>query len=390
MKVDLSGQVWAQFEQAQTRAKHHLDEGRSEEAAAEYRRCAILLRQYSQYAIDASVRKQRLERAEKFDQLAARIQSGLMGQAVSESSALDDYRETVRGLVTKTDVGWDEIGGLEETKREIQTAYALALARKPEGVRMRSPRNILLYGPPGTGKTLLAAATSHELDATFFNVRVSDMLSKYFGESSKLISALYREAGAQAPSVVFLDEFDALTAAREGDESGAERRVLSTLLSELDGLDNKRKDEKHYVLTIAATNIPWQIDKAVISRFGARLIYVPLPDEAARRAILEIEIERKGHASEVSVAALARALGGYSGREIEAVVGHAVASMVRRTNPDLLQQASLGREALAAYTLKVGVLTVADFESAQMAIRPTTTPKDVARFELWRQQIEVE
>ena len=134
MKVDLSGQVWAQFEQAQTRAKHHLDEGRSEEAAAEYRRCANLLRQYSQYAIDASVRKQRLERAEKFDQLAARIQSGLMGQAVSESSALDDYRETVRGLVTKTDVGWDEIGGLEETKREIQTAYALALARKPEGV----------------------------------------------------------------------------------------------------------------------------------------------------------------------------------------------------------------------------------------------------------------
>ena len=83
MKVDLSGQVWAQFEQAQTRAKHHLDEGRSEEAAAEYRRCANLLRQYSQYAIDASVRKQRLERAEKFDQLAARIQSGLMGQAVS-------------------------------------------------------------------------------------------------------------------------------------------------------------------------------------------------------------------------------------------------------------------------------------------------------------------
>ncbi len=387
-KIDLSGQVWSQFEQSKTRAERLMEAGQAADAAAAYRRCADLLRQYGGYAIAEDVRKQWQERAAKFDEMATRIESGRLARATTEPTAGEDYRDAVRGLVTTTDISWDDIGGLEETKREIQTAYALAVARKPAGVSLNAARNILLYGPPGTGKTLLAAATSHELDATFFNVKVSDMLSKYFGESSKLVSALYAEAVAQAPSVIFLDEFDALTGSREGSDSGAERRVLSTLLSELDGLDDKRRNDGPYVLTIAATNLPWQVDKAVLSRFGARLIYVPLPDEAARRAILQIHIERKGHRSLAAPDELVKKTAGYSGREIEAVVGYAVSRMVSRANPDLLQQASQGRESLSGYTLKVEPLAADDFAAALAAIRPVTDARDIQRYDAWRRQVE--
>lgn len=387
-KIDLSGQIWSQFEQSKARAERSLEAGQTAEATAAYRRCAGLLRQYAGYAITDDVRKQWEERAGKFDEMAARIESGRLARATTEPTAGEDYRESVRGLVTSTDVSWDDIGGLEDTKREIQTAYALAVARKPKGISLNAARNILLYGPPGTGKTLLAAATSHELDATFFSVKVSDMLSKFFGESSKLITALYAEAVAQAPCVIFLDEFDALTGSREGSDSGAERRVLSTLLSELDGLDDKRSDETPYVLTIAATNLPWQVDKAVLSRFGARLIYVPLPDEAARRAILQIHIERKGHKSLAPLDELVRKTAGYSGREIEAVVGYAVSRMVGRANPDLLRHASQGRETLAGYTLKVEPLAGADFDAALAAIRPVTNTRDIGRYDTWRRQVD--
>ncbi len=387
-KVDLSATVWSQFEQSKARAERLLDAGQAPEAAAAFHHCAALLRDYAGYAITDDVRKQWQERAGKFDEMAGRIESGKLARATTEPNPADDYRAAVAGLITKTNIGWDDIGGLEETKREIQTAYALAVVRKPQGVNLNAARNILLYGPPGTGKTLLAAATSHELDATFFNVKVSDMLSKYFGESSKLVSALYAEAVAQAPSVIFLDEFDALTGSREGSDSGAERRVLSTLLSELDGLDDKRGDAAPYVLTIAATNLPWQVDKAVLSRFGARLIYVPLPDAAARAAILTIHIDRKGHKSQVPLAELVGLTDGYSGREIEQMVGYAVARMVNRANPTLLAQAREGREALAGYVLKVEPLTAADFDAALKTVRPITDAREIARYDAWRRQAE--
>jgi SpoVK/Ycf46/Vps4 family AAA+-type ATPase len=116
-------------------------------------------------------------------------------------------------------------------------------------------------GPPGTGKTLLAAATAGNLEATFFNVKVSSLLSKYFGESTKLISALYSVARRLSPAVIFLDEFESLTPSRGSGESGSERRIVSTLLAELDGLQGK--DDDSFVMTICATNLPWLLDLAI-------------------------------------------------------------------------------------------------------------------------------
>ena len=388
-KVDLSSQIYASLQKALAQAKQHWQAGRGAEAAAAYRRCAELMRQYADYALNKDVKQQRLERARRFLELARKIEEGRAAMIAAETAASPDYEAEVLPLIHRSSVTWEDIGGLEETKREIQAAYALGIVQHPPGVQVRGWRNILLYGPPGTGKTLLAAAASNELDATFFNVKVSDMVSKYFGESTKLISALYRVAERKAPSVVFLDEFDALTLPRGGGESGAERRILSTLLSELDGLADKRgKDETPpYVLTIAATNVPWLIDKAVLSRFGAKLIYVPLPDATARRDILRIHIEGRGHKTRVSYEELVARSEGYSGREIEGLCQEAVNHMIQRMNPDLLERIDMGREALARYKLKLAPLSAADFDHAFERVRPKTTLADIARYEEWRKSL---
>jgi katanin p60 ATPase-containing subunit A1 len=383
MGIDLSGQVYARFQKAEAQAKHFWEQGRGLEAAAAYRRCADLLRQYAQYGATKQIQQQRLKRSKQYQELADRIEAGAAAAPAAEAGSTADYEAEVLNLIHRSTVTWEDIGGLEETKREIQAAYALALARRPLGVRLGLARNILLYGPPGTGKTLLAAAASNELDATFFNVKVSDMLSKWFGESSKLVSALYRVAEQRAPAVVFLDEFDALTPPRGGSESGAERRILSTFLSELDGL-SKKGEAAPYVLTIGATNVPWLVDNAILSRFGAKLIQVPLPDAGARAAILALQLDQAGLQSEVSMEELVARTEGYSGREIAEMCLEAATRMASRANPALLEVADRGRTAIGDYMLRVTSLTAEDFDQALARIRPGTTPADLARLAAWR------
>jgi katanin p60 ATPase-containing subunit A1 len=383
MGVDLSAQTYARFQKAEAQAKHFWEQGRGLEAAAAYRRCAGLMRQYAKYGASKQIRQRRLKRAKQYEELADRIEAGAAASPAAEAGGTADYENGVLDLIHRSTVTWEDIGGLEATKAEIQSAYALALARRPKGVRLGSARNMLLYGPPGTGKTLLAAAASNELDATFFNVKVSDMLSKWFGESTKLVSALYDVAEKRAPSVVFLDEFDALTPPRGGGESGAERRILSTLLSELDGLTEKG-DSAAYVLTIGATNVPWLVDNAILSRFGAKLIHVPLPDAEARAAILAIQLDKAGHKSQVSIKDLVASTKGYSGREITQMCQEAIGRMVARANPSLLDVADKGKLELSSYELQVTPLTAEDFEHALSRVRPGTTREYLKRFDAWR------
>ncbi len=386
MPVDLSGQIYAAYERSLARAKLRFEQGRFPEAAAAYRQCAAQLEQYAQYAKGKSVKARWLEQAQGYRRLAERIEAGDFAMPTTEGPAPDDnYEEIVTGLIHRSDVAWDDIAGLEETKREIKAAYGLALARKPPGVRLEGWRNILFYGPPGTGKTLLAAATSHGLDATFFNVKVSDMLSKYFGESTRLVSALYAAARRLAPSVIFLDEFEALSPPRAGSQSGAEARIVSTFLSELDGL--AQKGDERYVLTIAATNVPWLIDKAILSRFE-KMIYVPLPDRPARRRIFELEVAAKGHRSQVPYDQLVDRTEGYSGREVVQLTREAIKEMVSRTNPGLVAAVEQGREAVASYELRTVPLSEADWETAFERVTRRTTEADLQRFGAWRTSLE--
>lgn len=290
-----------------------------------------------------------------------------------QSNADDDEQQqsaAIEALIYRSPATWDQIGGLDETKREIKFAYGVALAAKPDGVSLPGWRRILFYGPPGTGKTLLAAATSNGLSATFFNVKVGSLLSKYFGESSKLISMLFDTARDRADagfSVVFIDEIESLCLPRgEGSESGAERRVLSTLLSELDGLADKGDD--HSVLTVSATNAPWDLDDAILSRFQKR-VFIPLPDAPARTAILGILIDKAGHRLDMQVSDLVARTDWFSGRDLERLVQQAINLMVVELNggvPDLVDR---GRAHIENYQVKTRALTRQDFDRAFEKIR---------------------
>jgi len=394
MPVDLSASIYAQYKRARKRAEEAVRRGATAEAAVTYRHAAELMRQYAEYTRDAVVKKQRLKRAEAHTQMAnqldslppSRLMPAMPVAAKSaEPAGETDYEAEVLGLIEESSIRWSDIGGLESTKQAIKSAYGLAVARKPKGVRIEAWRNLLLFGPPGTGKTLLAAATAGSLDATFFNVKVSNVLSKYFGESSKLISALYSTARRLSPAVIFLDEFEALTPPRGEGESGAERRIVSTLLAELDGLASK--DEENYVLTIGATNLPWLLDSAILSRFQKR-IFVPLPDAEARRSILEIHLTKRGHKTRLPIPKLVERTEGYSGREIEQVCQTAITSMTQRANPSLMDVVDRGQAALREYEIKVEPISEEDFVVAFSQIHPATDAALVRRHLEWQKEAE--
>ncbi|MFM7930096.1 MAG: AAA family ATPase, partial [Pirellula sp.] len=153
----------------------------------------------------------------------------------------------------------------------------------------------MFYGFPGTGKTLLAAALCNALEATFYVVKCGDLLSKYYGESPKIVHALFEEARRQPQSIIFIDEFDALAGNRDGMDNSADRRLLVSLLTELDGIQHKGSGaRKNHVFTIAATNTPLVLDEAILSRFKRR-IHIPLPDQAARKEMLKIHLSDRGY-----------------------------------------------------------------------------------------------
>ncbi len=395
--VDISAGLHAQLETALTRAQSLYQEGQREAAAQEYERCARIMKELVPDAVSPSVQRQRLEKARQYLELSKRLRAGEAVAITAQERAefRGRPRETARGsnaeqeqkeefssavldLVQRTTVTWEQIGGLDGTKRDIRAAYALSTARLPRGVRLKTSQNILLYGPPGTGKTLLAAAASNELSATFFNVKTSGLLSKYFGESSKLMSALFAEARKHAPALLFFDEVDALAPARSGNIDGAEKRVLSTLLSEMDGLESKNKSGFLYVM--GATNAPWDLDPAILSRFG-KLVLVPLPDAAARADILGIHMERNGFSCCVPREELVRKTDGYSGRDLERLCAEATQIMALNANPHLLNASADANR--SGGELRIRPIEQKEFEEALQRIRPKTNPESAFRYAQW-------
>jgi SpoVK/Ycf46/Vps4 family AAA+-type ATPase len=312
------------------------------------------------------------------------------GQATGDAS---EIQTAVSNLVHHSNVTWEKIGGLEETKRDVKYALGVSLAQKPAGVNLATWRNILFFGPPGTGKTLLAAATSNALRTStreqpfFFNVKVSSVMSKYFGESTKIISTLYDTARGCSPSVVFLDEFESLCGSRNEGDTGTERRILSTILSELDGLAEKGRDDI-YVLTIAATNRPWDLDPAVLSRFDKKIL-IPLPDPVTRRAILEIHIVKKGFQTTCGLEKLVEMTEGLSGREIERFAKEVTNRMVSEENKEIPALLDKGVEELRRFTIKTRALAAEDFERARKHVNPVTSPEEMRRYADWKEQTEV-
>ena len=371
-------------------------------AASAYEKAANLMSMWAEQAHGRDAEERRKKKALEYRSYAARLRNGETAEASASTPEApakngapgpsNELKSIVSNLSHVSKITWDEIGGLEETKNEIKFALGMTLAQQPAGVRIAAWTRILFYGPPGTGKTLLAAATSNAVRSTedvpsvFYNVKVSSILSKYFGESSKIISELYGTARDTSPAVVFLDEFESLAGKRDSGDSGAERRILSTLLSELDGMDGKGRPDL-YVMTIAATNRPWDLDAAVLSRFEKKIL-IPLPDVDTREKILRIHLEKKGYGIEVPYPELATRTEGYSGRELERFAKEVTTGMIEEMNRDIPALVDRGLDAVKKHKIKVRPITAKDVEDALRLIHPQTTPEEMAKYYRWKESAE--
>jgi SpoVK/Ycf46/Vps4 family AAA+-type ATPase len=405
MEID----VQLPLKQALAKAKTYSEAKDWVKAASAYEKAANLMSTWAEQAHGREAEERRKKMAIEYRQIAQRLRNGEGGTDSSIRSeesggskeaplknggAGGEIKSIVSNLSHASKITWDDIGGLDETKNEIKFALGMTLAQHPPGVKIAAWTRILFYGPPGTGKTLLAAATSNAVKSTegvpsvFYNVKVSSILSKYFGESSKIVSELYGTARDTSPSVVFLDEFESLAGQRDASDSGAERRILSTLLSELDGMDSKGRGDI-YVLTIAATNRPWDLDSAVLSRFEKKIL-IPLPEERTRERILRIHLERKGFPVEVPYPELAAMTDGYSGREIERFCKEVTTGMVEEVNRDIPSLVDQGLDTVKKYKIKVRPLTREDFDSAARLIHPQTTKEEMQKYYNWKESAEEE
>jgi transitional endoplasmic reticulum ATPase len=250
----------------------------------------------------------------------------------------DDFKEALKDLqpsslrevlIEKPNVKWDDIGALESAKQELKEAveWPLKFGKVFEHMNAKPPKGILLYGPPGTGKTMLAKAVATESEANFIAVKGPEFLSKWVGESEKAVRETFRKARQASPCVIFMDEIDSIAPERgTGSDSNVTERVISQMLTELDGLESLND-----VVVIAATNRPDIMDKALLrsGRFD-KSIFIGPPDRASRISIFKIHTKEKPLADDVSFEELADKTEGCTGADIAAVCNEAVMIAVRR------------------------------------------------------------
>jgi transitional endoplasmic reticulum ATPase len=232
-------------------------------------------------------------------------------------------------LVQRPNVSWEDIGGLQGIKEELEEAieWPLKHADLFEEADVDPPKGILLYGPPGTGKTMIAKAVAATSEANFINIKGPELLSKWVGESEKGVREVFRKARQAAPCVIFFDEIDAVAPKRGGSEgdSHVTERLISQLLTELDGLEDLKG-----VVVIAATNRPDIIDEALLrpGRFD-RILEVPPPDKDARKQIFQIHTKKKPLDPAVNLDKLVEMTDGMTGAEIAAIVNAAAMTAIK-------------------------------------------------------------
>ena len=265
-------------------------------------------------------------------------------------------------------VHWADIGGLDTVKQHLIEAVEWPM-KQPEIFKrlgIKPPKGILMYGPPGCGKTLLARAVATESEANFISIKGPEVFSKWVGESEKAIREVFRKARMAAPAVIFFDEMDSLTPQRGGggSDSGVSERVISQLLTEMDGILSLQD-----IVVIAATNRPNLIDPAVLrpGRFD-RLIYVPEPDDKSRLQILKLYTTNMPLNKDVDLNQVATATRYYSGADLENICREAAMHALRRD-------------------IAAGEVTMKDFQDALKEVGPSVSPDMEKWYKSFMQQV---
>lgn len=221
-------------------------------------------------------------------------------------------------IMEKPDVTWNEIAGLTEAKQAVMDAVIIPLKRQDLFKGRETYRAMLLHGPPGCGKTLLAKAAANECNIPFYSLSAADIMDKYVGESEKRIKTLFEKARENQPSIVFIDEFDALTPGESAESNPVQDRIMSEIAAQLDGAKSKKDDR---FLFWGATNSPWKLAPRTVRRFSRR-IHVPLPDLEARQEIFRLNIHEEPKINveeDINIYELANLTQGYSGDDIKKI-----------------------------------------------------------------------
>ena len=278
-------------------------------------------------------------------------------------------------LSSSPDVHWDDIAGLEFAKKTIKEIIIWPMLRPDlfNGIR-RPPKGLLLFGPPGTGKTMIAKAIASQSKSMFFNISASSLMSKWIGESEKLVRTLFALASFYQPSVVFIDEIDSLLTSRSENENEASRRIKTEFLVQLDGAGTNIEDR---ILIIGATNRPQEIDDAFVRRLSKRL-YIPLPNKISRKQLIMrvLEKERQNNnkydITEEDIDDIINRTKGYSGSDLINVCKEAAMMPIRSiediTNCQLEHLRGVNKN---------------DFDEALANVKPSINEKSIEQYVEW-------
>jgi len=327
--------------------------------------------------------------AEVMDSLAVTMEDFKFAMGASNPSAL---RETV---VEVPNISWNDIGGLENVKTELQelVQYPVEHPEKFLKFGMTPSKGVLFYGPPGCGKTLLAKAIANECQANFISIKGPEMLTMWFGESEANVREVFDKARQAAPCVLFFDELDSIAKARGGsvgDAGGAADRVINQILTEMDGMNNKKN-----VFIIGATNRPDIIDPAIL-RPGRldQLIYIPLPDENSRMAILKANLRKSPLSPEIDLSAMAKVTKGFSGADLTEICQRACKMAIRES---IMKDIQRTKEQAAAGVNPMDMDEEDDpvpeirkdhFEEAMRYARRSVSDKDIRKYESFAQTLQ--
>jgi len=323
---------------------------------------------------------------EVLDSLSVTMDHFRTALGVCNPSAL---RETV---VETPNTTWDDIGGLENVKRELKelVQYPVEHPEMYHKFGTEPSKGVLFYGPPGCGKTLLAKAIANECQANFISIKGPELLTMWFGESESNVRDVFDKARQAAPCVLFFDELDSIAKSRGGslgDAGGAGDRVINQILTEMDGIGKKKN-----VFVIGATNRPDIIDPAIL-RPGRldQLIYIPLPDFGSRLAILKAALRKSPVAKDVNLEFLAQHTHGFSGADLTEICQRAVKLAIRESI-EIAEQRQKEHQESGAENMEteddpVPELTRAHFEEAMKFARRSVSDQDIRKYEMFAQTL---
>lgn len=312
--------------------------------------------------------------------------------SVCDPSTLRDNKVEV------PDVKWEDIGGLEETKRELQemVRYPIEHRHLFERFGMQASRGVLFYGPPGCGKTLMAKAIANECGANFISVKGPELLNMWFGGSEANVRNLFDKARAASPCILFFDEMDSIARSRGGGAGGGSSdtsdRVINQILSEIDGMGSGKT-----LFIIGATNRPDILDPGIM-RPGRldQLIYIPLPDHASRVSIFKANLRKSPIAEDVDINELADATDGFSGADITEICQRAAKNAIRDSitagieRQKRVEAGELTQEEADALPDPVPFITATHFEASMSKARRSVGPDIIEQYDQFTKKIKQE